>query len=358
MSNPLKINKIDTSKHRIKQRRLMEHGVIPHHPSVSIMSGSQGGGKSTLVANMLQNPIMYGISHEGMEKQLKKHKNAEPKPYFDAIFCFLGSDDDMFDHLIDTDIIKQNHVCHMPTPNDIQTVIDQQKSSIKKAKGDMEKVPKILFIFDDVVNDGALLRSKPFLELFVKGRHLNSSTWFLSQYLNLVPKSCRMQGNYLFVFKSNRAELEILADQYTPPTTTKKEFAAMVHETTRDDENKNNFLVIAKRAPEDQRFRKNLDKFVTLKRLKYVPKLEMIPSPKEVEDRDFDNEMTIKQIDEDYRRLTKREFLDSSIVEKANEERAKIKADREKLHIPVVAKPKPKIGRPRKNKFYTNRGRR
>jgi hypothetical protein len=301
MSDLLKIKKIETSKHKIKQRKLMELCVIPHHPSVSVMSGSQGGGKSTLVANLLTNPHMYGASYEGMDKELKKHPDLPKRGYFDAIFLMIGSADDMYDQLIEDEIIKQNHVCHMPTPMDIQKVIDNQKASIDASKGDMNKVPKILFIFDDCVNDGALMRSKPFLELFVKGRHLNSSTWFLSQYLNLVTKSCRLQANYLFQFKSNRAEIQILCDQFCVPTCTKQEFADMIHEATRDnDDNKNNFLLIVKRAPEDQRFRKNLDKFIHLKRMGYKPKLKKLPSKKEVEDRDFDQQTTMQKIHDTY----------------------------------------------------------
>ena len=307
----LKIEKIETSKHAIKNRKLMEMGVIPHHPSITVLSGSQGGGKSTLVGNLLSKPHMYGKSYELMEDELAKWerggKKSKPPPkrgYFDAIFLFIGSDDDMYDHLIDEGIIKQNHVCHMPTPFDIQKVIDGQKAAVENADGDMTQVPKILCIFDDVVNDGALMRSKPFLELFVKGRHINSSTFFLSQYLNLVPKPCRLQANWLFIFKSNRAELQVLTDQFCPPNATKKEFAAMVHEATRDDEeSSNNVFIIVKRAPEDQRFRKNLDKFVHLKRMKYTPKIKYKrPSKKEIEDRDFDIEATVKALNNEGRR--------------------------------------------------------
>lgn len=280
----------------------MELGVIPNHPGITIFSASQGGGKSTLVANLLKKENMYGHSYEGMEEIIEKQKGKkrQPKkePYFQAIFCFLGSDDDMFDHLIDSGIIMQNHVCHQPTPEDIQKVIDGQKMMIEKADGDMTKVPKILALFDDVVNDGKLMRSKPFLELFVKGRHLNSSTWFLTQYLNLVPKACRLQANWLFVGKSNRAELQILCDQFCPPSMTKKEFSAMVQAATQDDEkSRNNFFIIVKRAEEDKRFRKNLDQFINLKRHKRKPKIR-IPKPtkKELANRDFDNEKTVREL--------------------------------------------------------------
>jgi hypothetical protein len=258
----MRINKIDSSKHNIKQRALMEADVLPRHPGITLFSGSQGGGKSTLVANLLTKAHMYGKSLE-LAESAEPGKPRKARGYFDAIFLFIGSDDDMYHALILDGTIQPDHVVHTPSPADIQQVIDQQKRLIAKAEGDLEKTPKILVIFDDIINDRKLINSKPFLELFVKGRHLNSSSWLLCQYLNLCPKSCRLQANYLFVFKCNRAELQVLCDQFQPPDMSKAEFFDMVQDATRDnDDQKNNFLVIVKRAPIEQRFRQNLDHFI------------------------------------------------------------------------------------------------
>lgn len=262
-SYSMQIERIESKKHDLKQRALMEMDVIPKHPTISIFSGSQGGGKSTLVANLLTKPHLYGKSFELMDTR-KKHK--VPKPYFDAIFLFIGSDDDMYDQLIADGTIRPEHVKHMPTPNDIQMVIDTQKRIMADAEGNITKVPKILCIFDDIINDRKLINSKPFLELFVKGRHINSSTWLLCQYLNLCPKSCRLQANYLFVFKCNRAEMQVLSDQFCPPDMKKDQFHNMVLDVTSDnDKSKNNFLLIVKRAPVEKRFRQNLDTYVIVK---------------------------------------------------------------------------------------------
>ena len=297
----LKIEKIETSKHKIKNRALMEQGIVPPFPSIVIFSASQGGGKTTLLSNMLRNPLMYGKSMEDYtQKELRDDKKMSPKSYFDQIFLLIGSEDDMYEQLVEDNIIKQNHVAIHPTFEHIQTIIDAQEALIQKFHGDMSKVPKILIIFDDVVNDQKLMRSKPFLRVFVAGRHINASVFLLSQYLNLVPKACRLQANYLFVFKFNRAELQVLTEQYCPPSMTKAEFANVCYSATESDENnKNNFLTVVKRASEDKQFRKNLDIFLTLKRLKYVPKLEALPSKKELADTDFDNEMTIREISDD-----------------------------------------------------------
>lgn len=311
----LKIKKIPTKKHKIKQRPLMEAKVIPHFPSISIFSGAAGSGKTNLVANLLSNPMMYG-------KQ-------DGKPYFDAIFLFIGSLDDLYDQLIEDGIIKQNHVCEQPTPEDIGKVIDNQNALLEKANGDITKIPKILFIFDDLVNDGRIMRSKELLTCMVKGRHINSSSFFLTQYINLVPRAIRIQANYTFIYKMNRQEVQVITDQFCPPTCTKNEFASLLNDATKDDEeSKHNFLVIDKSAKEDVKFRRNLDKFITLKRLNYVPKLNR-PSVKEIEDRDFDNEMIIKELNDEF-----------SFKEKEDKKEA---TDIANYHLPL----KPKKGRPR-----------
>lgn len=272
MAYSMDIEKIDTKKHKLKQRALMELDVIPRHPTVSVFSGSAGGGKSTLIANMLTKPHMYGKSLELLESGRSK-KMPPPRPYFDAIFLLIASDDDMYDSLVADGTIRPEHVKHMPTPSDIQSIIDHQKKLMADNEGDITKVPKILCIFDDVINDRKLIGSKPFMELFIKGRHINSSTWLLCQYLNLCPKSCRLQASYLFVFKSNRAEMEVLQQQFCPPDMSKQDFYDMVMMATADDapdhksngksrQNKNNFLVIVKRAPLEKRFRQNLDHYI------------------------------------------------------------------------------------------------
>lgn len=247
--NILEIKKIFTNKHNVYQRPLMEQKVIPHHPSISVFCGSQGSGKSTLVNNLLANPMMY-------------------KGFFDAIFLLIGSDDDMYDKLIEEKVILKDHVVKSPSPDDIQKIIDMQKFAIKNSK-DISKAPKILVIMDDLANNKPLLRSKPFLELFVAGRHLNSSTWFLSQYLNLVPKNCRLQANYLFVFKCNRAEMKVLCEQFCPPDMRNDEFCNMILDVTKDSKNpdgskKINFLMISRGVDENKKFKKNLDEYIIL----------------------------------------------------------------------------------------------
>jgi len=291
----LKIEKIDTNKHKIKQRALMEAGVIPLHPSISLFSGSAGSGKTNLIVNLLKNPSMYGKSFELMPPNAK-----EPHGYFDAVFLMLNSSDDLFESLTEDDTIKPQHICHRPSPEDVQRILDEQKSIIEALKGQLHLAPKILVIFDDCVSNQALLRSEPFLRLMTANRHYNSSVFVTAQYINLVPRSIRLQASFTFVFKCNRQELSVLSEQYCPPSMSKQEFGEIVQDATRDGETTNNFLLIVKRAPEDQRFRKNLDSFITLKRHGYRPKIKP-PSKKEIDDLDFDIDKVTKTIEQEYK---------------------------------------------------------
>jgi hypothetical protein len=257
--NPLHIVKIDTKKSGIYQRPLMKAKIIPHHSSVSIFSGSQGSGKSTLVNNFLSNKMML-------------------KGYYDAIFLVIGSDDDMYDGLIEQNVIKKQHVIKDPTSDKIQMIIDNQKASIQKVD-DISKAPKILIIFDDVQNNLKLMNSKAFLECFTAPRHMNASIFMLCQYINILPKKCRLQANYLFIFKSSKSEMDVLCDQFCLPDMTKKEFCKMLLDVTKDtvdDEGnrKVNFLLITKGSDDNKRFRKNLDEYILRKGVE-APKVEI-----------------------------------------------------------------------------------
>lgn len=297
----LEIKKVDTAKHKIKQRPLMEQLIVPGHPTIILISSSAGAGKSTLVANMLTNPLYYGAEEGG-------------KPYFDSIFLFIGSSDDMYDHLIDDGVIKQNHISHPPTADNLEKLLTEQKKIIDN-KGIL-KAPKLLLIFDDIIHDGAFVRSKPFLECFIKNRHMGATVILISQYLNLIPRPIRLQATWTICFKVNRAENETLTNQYCPATVTKKEFSQMVQEATMDaGDKKNNFLVICKKAPEDKRFRKNFDSIINLKRLKYIPTFDKL-TPKEMADREYDTQQTLDELKEEMLRLPELKQPQASKMEK------------------------------------------
>jgi hypothetical protein len=239
----------------------MEQDIIPKFPTISILNGSAGSGKTSVVYNLLTNPLMYGPSYELMTPEEKR--KSEPKTYFDAIFLLLGSADDAYDIIIKRKIIEKNHVSIHPSPDVIQTIIDSQNKLIKEAKGNINEVPKILFIIDDLITDARFMKSKPMLEIMTRGRHINSSTILCTQYINSVPRAIRQQASYTILFKLNRVEVSLITEQYCPPGVAIKDFQKLIDFCTKDDEeSKNNFMVISKKAPLSKRFRKNFITYV------------------------------------------------------------------------------------------------
>lgn len=271
MVEHLSIDAAPTSKHKIWQRKLMKEKIIPGHPMVSIFCGTQGSGKSTLIFNLLSKPIFYGPSYEyegmddeGDKKKRGKAKVINPKPYFDHVFVFIGSDDDMYDPLVEAELIEKKYI--RPSSEEIREVIDQQKQNIEEADGDLSQVPRILFIYDDIIGDQKIMRSREFSETFFGERHLNSSTWLLGQYLNRIPKACRLQANWLIQFSPSAPEMEVLQDM-RPHNISKEQFREMVTRATeaQEGEKKRNFFVMVKGEPTERKFRKNFDTLLVIR---------------------------------------------------------------------------------------------
>ena len=254
----LRITKIDSDKNKIPQRYLMQMDVIPKHPTVALFCGSIGSGKTTLLINLLKKGQYYGKSLEGI-------KDNEPKPYFDTIILMSNSDDDMYEELIDLDVLKEQHIKFDPQPEDIQSIIDIQRATIDD-KGLLNS-PKILIIFDDVVDNQKLLRSTPFRSLFVRPRQLNCSVFLLSQYINLVPKAMRLNAINLFLFKQEKAGNDIICEQYQPSYLTKDRFMALIDQATIPTKDEPNpFLHINRRVHDKTKmFRRNLDQIIIIK---------------------------------------------------------------------------------------------
>jgi len=246
--NDLKVREMETAKNKIKNRPLMEKGVIMKHPSISLFVGSVGSGKSTLVVNLLSKSNMLG-------------KDEDEKSFFDAIFVLTGSDDDLYDNLIHLGILDEDKIKLDPEPSDIATLIEIQRKAIKE-KG-IENAEKVLIILDDVIDDKKLLNSKEMRTLFIKPRQLNFTVFLLAQYFMLIPKFIRNQARHIFFFKGNRSDHNILCEQFCPSSLKSKEFLEMIEQATEDREGEtHNFLHINRAKKVKERFRRNLDKIL------------------------------------------------------------------------------------------------
>ena len=241
----LKIIPLESTKNMTFQRPTMENGIIPKHPSINMVVGSIGSGKTIFLCNMLLNKDMYGKDKTG-------------RPYWDEIFVFTNSSDDILQKLIDDKVIPKEHVKHHPTEKHLKSVINKQKEMVKKSNGDWAKVPRLFIVLDDII-DCDIVKSNTFKSLCSRPRQINCSVFVLSQYYFSLPKICRQNATNIFCFSGNVQDKEALADTFTPPSLTKKEFGDILGFCwSKDEKYSHPFIHIDRRQSEQQRFRKCL----------------------------------------------------------------------------------------------------
>jgi len=240
----------------------MEKGVIPGFPTISILAGPAGSGKTNLAAFLLTRPEFYGKSYEGMRiknRHGEVYKLLEPKPYFDQVILLIGSTDDMYDQLVEDGVVSMK--IYQPTKEDVAHIIKEQEDII--ARDGILKAPKLLIVCDDILGDRSLMASQAFRTLSTKNRHLNASIWYLSQYIKFVPKGIREQASTFMCFRPTAECVEVLEEILREPKMDKKAFRAILLEATRNDSlEEKNFLYCDKKAVSAQRYRKNLDTFL------------------------------------------------------------------------------------------------
>jgi len=238
-----KITALKTSKDEIKQRNVMKDNIIPRHPSSCIMVGTSGSGKSVLMTRMLMMPQFYG--------------RVNGKHYFDEIYLFsptAGAMDDLCRYLIDYTPLKKENIFNEFDQKRLMDILDEQKKDIEE-KG-IGKSRKLLILLDDIQADGAFLRSKTILKLFIMNRHYNTSVWLCGQSFNKTPRACRLQANNIFYFPGSKSETDLIIDEFSPPRIRKRDFEELVNEAL---ESQYSFLHINMRCMWKERYRKNLD---------------------------------------------------------------------------------------------------
>ncbi len=250
----LEIKKIETSKDLIKQPRLAadERKVIPSLGASIVINGKSGSGKTTLLTNLITGPQFFGKCEE------------KPDGWFDEIFMFSPTADG--DDIQKALGIKKSHVYTDldEGPELLSVILNSQKEKLSGG-GKAHKVPQYAVIFDDVIGETAFMKTKEFLQTFYMVRHRNCTTFICSQHYKRVPKVCRQQASFVFFFAGSAAEVEQVVEDFAPPMYTKNEFRDLVQEATRGD---HAFLTICMKVGWSLRFRRNLDEFIKLDRLK------------------------------------------------------------------------------------------
>lgn len=234
MDDFYKIIPVKTNKDKIKQPDCVKYKILPKFPSTILVIGKSGSGKSILVQNILFDKRFY-------------------KDFFDEIYLVsptAKSDDVQKAFKLDDD----NIMTDLETaPQEIENILNFQRETIEE-KG-IENALKVCMVFDDCVSDQRFMKNEILTKLAISCRHYGVMTIINSQSYTTVPRRIRLQSHMICFFPSSFSEVQLLAEEYSPPHGTKKEFYKMVKQATNDDYN---FLTILMTEPAKTRYRRNL----------------------------------------------------------------------------------------------------
>jgi hypothetical protein len=240
--SPMKVKKLETKKSHLPQTEYMSLNIINRFPSMLLIVGRSGSGKSTVCTYICSSAEFYGGG------------------FFHKIYLFspTAGADDLVEHMK----LPKDHIITNPTDEKLNGLLDAQDSLIE-SKGIewVGKHSRVLFIFDDIISHKKFLNGPAMLRLAAMGRHSLASSIILAQSYTRVPRPVRLQANGLILFPSSNSEIELLCEEYCPPHTKKGYFLNMVEQAT---DGEHSFLYINNMAEAGHHFRKNFDTLLTI----------------------------------------------------------------------------------------------
>ena len=240
----LTIRPCKSESSKIQLNYLQQEGIIPvlGKGSSVVLVGRSGSGKSVLLSNLLTRPEFYG-------------------DYFKAENRYLYSPTGDIDTVAnEMKIPKKNRVIK-DMIGKLNTLWNDREQKVKRAGG-AHKVEPIVIVLDDLTGNVKLQNSKVFTRLFCAGRHLGILTFCCVHKISALKRQCRLNSQYIMIFRSSNTEVEVLVKEQRPSMLTKDQFEELIKYCWKDDYS---FMYIDNSKDERFRYRKNLDQVLQLK---------------------------------------------------------------------------------------------
>ena len=240
-SNDLEVKPLPTDKTDLPQSPYAEKNIIAKFPSMTLVIGRSGSGKTTIVNYMLTQPNYL-------------------KDFFHEIYLFspTAEIDDLAKHLK----LKKENLVTDPTEEKLSDIIESQKNLVKKHG--IKKVGKnkrVLIILDDIVSSVKFLKSPTMLKLATMARHYMISSFVSTQSYTKIPRAVRLQANGLILLPSSQDEVKLVCDDMAPPHCRKKYFLQLIEYAT---QNKHEFLYV-NNFDTEHKFRKGFKEYLNMK---------------------------------------------------------------------------------------------
>jgi len=248
MSQPNKyeIVPIKSDKQNIPQKIASKNKILPNFPASIVISGRSGSGKTQLLLNILSRGDLWGN-------------------YYHTILIFSPTANDLDDTYKSLNLKKENFIKNFD-PSILQTILNNRKEQIiKQGIETVAKTDRVILIFDDCIAEKKFLDSKENLMMFTLLRHYLCSVCILSQSLKKIPRSIRINSNFLCIFPSLESEIMIMIEELCPSNINKKQFRQIINYCTKG---RYDFMTINNHAEPDKRIRHNLYEIIDIEKFK------------------------------------------------------------------------------------------
>lgn len=240
------ITPLETDKQNIPQKQSSKKGICARFPFSWVISGRSGSGKTQLLLNVFTRDDLLGS-------------------YFHMILIFsptAGTLDDTYKGL---KLPKENYIKEFDRST-LETILENRKTLIMdKGIEWVAKNNRVCLIFDDMIAEKSFMNSPETLKMFTLLRHYLCSVVICSQSFKRIPRSIRINANWLCIFPSLQSEVQIMLEEITPSGITKKEFQKIIDYCTTG---RYDFMNINNHAPPKERIRKNLSEIIDVEKFK------------------------------------------------------------------------------------------
>jgi hypothetical protein len=199
------IKPLKSARDNIYKTKAQKAYIMPP-PGTTVIVGSTGSGKTTIVGNLLSNKHML-------------------KDYYDKIYVFcLSPCTTLIDNV---EQIQEEDVFTDDNPDKLRELYEINKKSVKSVG--FKRTKHVLFILDDIVQSNTFMNSKIMTDIFFGGTHAKCSLWLLSQNYMSVPRRLRMNCHALILCHGvNNTEIERFATEWQSAYLKKDEFIKLV----------------------------------------------------------------------------------------------------------------------------------
>lgn len=226
------------------QKNVKDNSIIKIPMSAYIVGG-KGLGKTSLLLNMLTNPLLlkgkfnqliFFSPTSRLDEKIQRVLNANPNILVknEKLLKLIKKlkERDILDNGMNKDIEYYEKDLEIQYQESIQTdfineIINRNKYITEEFGKQFSD--KILMIFDDSI-EGKIFKKEIFKKLVFKSRHYNISIIITSQSYFQLPKPIRLNMSYLILFETaNKKELESIYNE-NANTLTNKQFYKLVED--------------------------------------------------------------------------------------------------------------------------------